>query len=100
MYCSRENIACFCCLLIILKCTLDLFYDESKHNESRKDCNSCKGLTILERNISTSTSALEAEIIFNLLSLTAEIKENDFHLHTLIWMLDWTLLARGLSLEF
>ena len=23
MYCSRENVACFLCLLIILKCTLD-----------------------------------------------------------------------------
>ena len=38
--------------------------------------NSCHGLTLLERKISTSTSALEREIIFNLLSLTAEIKEN------------------------
>ena len=33
-------------------------------------------MTLLERKISTSTSALETEIIFNLLSLTAEIKEN------------------------
>ena len=49
---------------------------------------------------STSTSALETESIFNLLSLTAEIKENQFHLHTLIRMLDWTFRARGLSLEF
>ena len=83
MYCSRENVACFLCLLIILKCTLDQFYDGSKHNESRTDCNSCNGLTLLERKISTSTSALETEIIFNLLSLTAEITENHFHLHTL-----------------
>ena len=37
---------------------------------------------------STSTSALETEIEFNLLSLTAEIKENHFHLHTLIRLLD------------
>ena len=49
-----------------------LFYDGSKHNESRTDCNSCNGLTLLERKISTSTSALEPEIIFNLLSLTEE----------------------------
>ena len=62
--------------------------------------NLCNGLTLLERKISTSTSALETEIIFNLLSLTAEIKENHFHLHTLIQMLDWTFCARGLSLEF
>ena len=65
-----------------------IFYDGSKHNESRTDCNSCNGLTLLERKISTSTFALETEIIFNLLSLTAEIKENHFHLHTLIPMLD------------
>ena len=51
------------------------------------------------RKISTSVSALETEIIFNLLSLPAEIKENHFHLHTLIWTLDWTFRARGLSLE-
>ena len=79
MQCSLENVACFLCLLIILKWTLDYF---------------------LERKISTSTSALETEIIFNLLSLTAEIKENHFHLHTLIPMLDWTFPARGFSLEF
>ena len=82
MYCSRENVASFLCLLVILKCTLDLFYDGRKHNESRTDCNSCNGLTLLERKISTSTSALETEIIFNLLSLTAEITENHFHLHS------------------
>ena len=58
------------------------------------------GLTLLERKILTSTSALETEIIFNLLSLTEEIKENHFCLHTLIRMLDWTFRARGLSLEF
>ena len=58
------------------------------------------GLTLLERKILTSTSALETKIIFNLLSLTAEIKENHFHVHTLIRMLDWTFLAIGLSLEF
>ena len=57
-------------------------------------------MTLLQRKISTSTSALETEIIFNLLSMTAEIKENHFHLHTLIWMLDWTFRARILSLEF
>ena len=100
MYCSRENVACFLCLLIIFKCTLDQIYDGSEHNESRTSCNSCKGLTLLERKISTSTSALETEILFNLLSLTAEIMENHFLLHTLIRMLDWTFLARGLSLEF
>ena len=60
----------------------------NKHNESRTDCNS------LERKISTSTSALETEIIFNLLSLTAEIKENHFHLHTLIRMLDLELSCK------
>ena len=43
----------------------------SKRNESRTDCNSCNGLNLLERKISTSTSALE--IIFNLLSLTADL---------------------------
>ena len=32
----------------------------------------CNGLTLSERKISTSTSALETEIIFNLLSLTAD----------------------------
>ena len=100
MQCSRENVACFLCLLIILKWTLDYFYDGSKHNESRTDCNSCNSLFLLERKISTSTSALETEIIFYLLSLTTEIKENHFHLHTLIWMLDWTFRARGLSLKF
>ena len=83
-----------------IKWTLDYFYDGSEHNESRTVCNSCNGLTLLERKISTSTSALETKIIFNLLSLTAEIKENHFHLHTLIWMLDWTFRARGLSLEY
>ena len=46
----------------------------------------------LERKISTSTSALETEIIFNLLSLTAELKENHFHLHTFIRMFDWTFV--------
>ena len=55
--------------------------------------------SVIEK-ISTSTSALETEIIFNLLSLTAEIKENQFRLRTLIGMLDWTFRARGLSLEF
>ena len=88
MYCSRENVALFLCLLIILKWTLEFFYDGSKHNESRTDCNSCNGLTLLERKISTSTSVLETKIIFFLLSLTAEIKENHFHLHTLIRVLD------------
>ena len=72
MYCSCENVPCFLCLLIILKWTLDYFYDRSKHNESRTDCNSCNGFTLLERKISTSTSALETEIIFSLLSLTAD----------------------------
>ena len=88
MKCSRENDACFLCPLIILKWTLDYFYYGRKHNESRTDCNSCNGLTLLERKISTSTSALETEIIFNRLSLTAEIKDNHFHLYTLICMLD------------
>ena len=64
------------------------------------DSNSCNGLTLLERRLSTSAFALETEIIFNLLSLTAEIKETHFHLHTLIQILDWTFRARGLSLEF
>ena len=73
MYCSCENVACFLRLLIILKGTQDYFYDGSKHNESRTDCNSCNGLTLLERKVSTSTSALETEIIFNLLSLTADL---------------------------
>ena len=71
--CSCENVACFSYLLIILKWTLDLFYDGSKHNEFRSDCNSCNSLTLLERKITTSTSALETEIIFNLLSLTADL---------------------------
>ena len=35
MYCSCEKVACFLCLLIILKWTLDYFYDGSKQNESR-----------------------------------------------------------------
>ena len=73
MYCSCENVACFLCLLIILKLTLNYFYDGCKYNESRTDCNSCNGLTLLERKISTSTSALETEIIFELLSLTADL---------------------------
>ena len=73
IYCSCENVACFLCLLIILKWTLNYFYDVSKHNESRTDCNSCNGLTLLERKISTSTSALETEIIFKLLSLIADL---------------------------
>ena len=37
---------------------------------------------MLQRKISTSTSALETKIIFNLLGLTAEIKENHFRLHS------------------
>ena len=86
--------------MIILKWTLDYFYDGSKHNDSRTVCNWCNVLTLLERKISTSTSALETEIIFNLLSLTAEIKENHFHLHTFIRMLDWAFRARGLSMDF
>ena len=57
-------------------------------------------LTLLDRKISTSTAALETGIIFNLLSLTAEIKVNHFHLHTLVRMLNKTFRARGLSLEF
>ena len=56
-----------------IKWTLDYFYDGSKHNEFKTDCNSYNGLTMLERKISTSTSALETEIIFNLLSLTADL---------------------------
>ena len=84
----------------MFKWTLDYFYDGSKHNEPRTVCNLCNGLTLLERKILTSTSALETKIIVNLLSLTAEIKENQFYLHTLIRMLDWTFHARGLSLEF
>ena len=39
----------------------------------RTDCNSCNGLTLLERKISNSTSALETEIIFKLLSLSADL---------------------------
>ena len=61
MYCSRENVACFLCLLIVSKWTLGYFYDGSKHNESRTDCNSCNGLTLLERKISTSTSVIETD---------------------------------------
>ena len=90
----------FLCLLIILNCTLNYFYDGSKRNEFRTDSNSCNGLTLLERKLSASTSALETKIIFNLLSLTAEIKMNHFHLHSLIQILDWTFRARGLILEF
>ena len=48
----------------------------------------------VRENFSASTCVLETEIIFNLLSLTAEIKENKFHWHTLIQMLDWTFRAR------
>ena len=73
IYCSCENVVCFLCLLIILKWTLDYFYDGSKHHESRTDCNSCNSLTMLQRKISTSTSALEAKLIFNLLRLTADL---------------------------
>ena len=73
IYCSCENVASFLCLLILLKWTLDYFYDGSKHNESRTDCNTCNGLTLLEIKISTSNSALETEIIFKLLSLTADL---------------------------
>ena len=51
-------------------------------------------MTLLEGKISTSTSALETEVIFNLLSLTEEIKENHFHLHTLIRMPDWPDFVR------
>ena len=73
IYCSCENVPCFLCLLIILQWTLGYFNDGSKHNESRTDYNSCNGLTLLERKISISTSALETEIISNLLSLTADL---------------------------
>ena len=114
------NCACFLCLLIILKSTLDYFYDASKHTEPRTYCNSCNvhnflfrvtyyiirsiawlcsaqcllvrqrqktvgasllnaksqfccnGLTLSEGKISTSTSPLETETIFNLLSLPAD----------------------------
>ena len=77
----------FLCLLIILKCTLDKIYDGSKHYESRTDCNSCNGLTLLERKLSTSTSALETDIIFSLLSPTAEIKENQNHFHLHLFLI-------------
>ena len=73
MYCSCENVAWCLYLLIILKWTLEYVYDGSKYNESRTDCNSYNGLTLLERKNSTSTSALETKIIFNLLSLTADL---------------------------
>ena len=73
MSCSCENVAWFLYLLIILKWTLDYVYDGSKHNESRTDCNSCNGLTLLERKNSTSTSALEIKVIFSLLSLPADL---------------------------
>ena len=53
MQCSLENVACFLCLLIISKWTLDCFYDGSKHNKSKTICNSCNSLTLLERKIST-----------------------------------------------
>ena len=56
-----------------IKMDSSYFYDGSKHNDSRTDCNSCNGLTLLERKVSTSTSALETEIIFNLLRLTADL---------------------------
>ena len=41
MLCRRKNVARFLRLLIILKYTLDYFYDGSEHYESRTDCNSC-----------------------------------------------------------
>ena len=53
---------------------------EAKHNESRTDYNSCNGLTLLERKISTSTSALETEIIFNLLTWSHTFLEFDHEL--------------------
>ena len=56
-----------------IKMDSGLLYDGSKHKDSRTDCNSCNGLTLLKRKISTSTSALETEFIFNLLSLTADL---------------------------
>ena len=56
--------------------------------------------SVREKDFNLNFCTTKKEIIFNLLSLTAEIKENHFHLHTLIWMLDWTFHARGLSLEF
>ena len=56
---------------------------------------------MMEVNIlNPEQSALETEIIFNLLSLTTEIKENHFHLHTLIRVLDWTFRESGPSLNF
>ena len=56
--------------------------------------------SVREKDFNLHFCTTRKEIIFNLLSLTAEIKENHFHLHTLIQMLDWTFRARGLSLEF
>ena len=47
MYCSLENVACFLRLLIKLNCTLDYFYDGSKHYEPRSDCKSCQVYNIL-----------------------------------------------------
>ena len=56
---------------------------------------------MMEVNImNPEQSTLDTEIIFTLLSLTAEIKEIHFHLHTLIRMLYWTFHASRLSLNF
>ena len=56
--------------------------------------------SVREKDFNLHFRTTRKEIIFNLSSLTAEIKENHFHLHTLIRMLNWTFRARGLSLEF
>ena len=94
----------FLCLLIILKCTLDYFYDRSKHNESRTDCNSCHIQTILfrvayygirgvlwlysaqcllfrQRKKTVDASPLNAKMQFGCNSLTLSERERDFNLY-------------------
>ena len=73
MYCSCENVACFLCLLIILKWTLDYFYDGSKHNESRTDFNSCNGFdSVREKKINLHLCTRNQNYIQSL-SLTADL---------------------------
>ena len=52
-------------------------YDQEIPQSQNAD-NSCNGLTLLERKIPNSTSALETKIIFNQLSLTAEKRRITF----------------------
>ena len=96
MKCSREYVACFLRLLIILKCTLEYFYDGSKQYESISDCNSCHILNFLFRVVyyfirgilwlySAHCLLIRKRKVDASLSILLRrvdsVRENDFNLH-------------------